>query len=816
MSVSERVTLFAEVLLPLPLPKLYTYRVPYEWNDDMVIGQRVAVPFGGKKMISGILWELHDQPPTGYTAQYIAELLDETPIVTPRQMDFWKWTARYAMCALGDIMAASMPAGFRVQSQTQLVLHPEFEPDEPLELDDREQEVLDLLLAKQPRTVLDVQEALGIRSVMRYLKSLHYRGVLAFHEEVRESYKPKTEWWVQAEPVWSQDSEATALLDQLERKAYKQFELMMLLLSRVGRMAPLKELLEGHELNKSHAKALEKKGLLRLELKPVDRFKAVEAEAWPLELSLEQARAVSEIASSFASSKPVLLQGVTGSGKTWVYAECIRRARQHGKQVLVLMPEAALTEYQVQRLAALVQEPVGVWHHYIQAQERTELYAKMLQGEISIVLGTRTALFAPFQQLGLVVVDEEHESSYKGFDKKPLIHAREAAFYLAQQHGANLLLGSATPSFESLQACKEGAFDAVRLNARFDLKGSAQLEILNLGLLKKQNRYDGFLSEPMQSALEVALEKGRGVLVFHPRKGYVPYVQCELCGHSVQCQHCDISLTYYKSSQSLKCGYCAYSQSVPHACSACGSTALQLKGMGSEKMAEELELRYPEARIARFDQTALRKRSDVQQALNRFKNGETDVLVGTHLLARGLDLERVGLILVPQADALFMSPDFRSSERSYQWLHQLMGRAPEGNCLIQTFQPEHPVLHHLSQGDYWGMVDAELPSRQEFGYPPFTRLVYMELNGPDAESLFVAASWVAKALRDQLGDRILGPQMPSVSRVKNLFRQQIMVKMSKSSDSPSRIKSYLWRMAEEVARQASFKGIRVSFDVDPN
>ncbi len=811
----ERITLFAEVLLPLPLPKLFTYRVPYEWNDEVQIGQRVAVPFGGKKMYSGILWELHDQPPKGYNAQYISELLDEAPIVTPKQMDFWNWTARYSLCSLGDVMAASMPAGFRVQSQTQLVLHAEFDPEWTLELEPREQEVLDLLKVSQPRTVMDVQEALGIRSVMRYLKSLHLRGVIAFHEDMRESYKPKFEEWAVADELWESEA-AGEHLDQLEKRAYKQFEFMMLLLSAVGKEARIKDLVQDHGLNRTHAKGLEKKGLIRIESRKVDRFKAVESEAWPLELSEPQKEAYNQIERAFENQVPVLLDGVTGSGKTWVYAACIRKAREEGKQVLILMPEAALTEYQVQRLAALVQEPVGVWHHWVHAQERTELYAQILSGEVSVVLGTRTALFAPFQSLGLIVMDEEHEGSYKGFDKRPLIHAREAAFTLAQQHGSQLLLGSATPSFESLHAAREGAFTRVRLESRFDYKKRAELAVLNLALFKQQNRFDGFLSEPLQEAMAEALKNQKGILVFHPRKGYVPYVQCELCGTSVQCHHCDISLTYYKSSQQLKCGYCGYSQSIPHACAACGSTSLQMKGMGSEKMAEELELHFPEARIERFDQTSLRKRSDVQMVLNQFKQGEIDILVGTQLLARGLDLERVDLIAVPQADSLFLSPDFRSSERAYQWLHQLMGRAPEGKCYIQTFQPEHPVLEHLKTQDYEGLSNLELPQRKEFRYPPYARLVQMELQGSDPEQLFKAAAWLSENLRQQLGDRILGPQVPNVARVKNLFRQQILVKIDKQQDSPSKIKHYLNAMAEEMSKQKAFRGLRVSFDVDPH
>jgi len=811
----ERITLFAEVVLPLPLPKLFTYRVPYDWNDDIQIGQRVAVPFGGKKMYSGIVWELHDQPPTGYSAQYIAELLDDVPVVTPKQMEFWNWTARYSLCALGDVMAASMPAGFRVQSQTQLVLHPEFEPDAALELDPREQEVLDLLKASQPRSVMDVQDALGIRSVMRYLKSLHLRGVIAFHEEMRENYKPKFEEWAVADRLWESEM-AGGHLDQLEKKAYKQFEFMMLLLSAVGKEARLKDLLRDHGLNRTHAKGLEKKGLIRIESRRVDRFKAVESEAWPLELSTAQQEAYEGIQQAFGSKTPALLDGVTGSGKTWVYAACIRKAREEGKQVLILMPEAALTEYQVQRLAALVQEPVGVWHHWVHAQERTELYAQILSGEVSVVLGTRTALFAPFQSLGLIVIDEEHEGSYKGFDKRPLIHAREAAFLLAQQHGSHLLLGSATPSFESLYAAQEGAFARISLKGRFDLKQRAELSVLNLALLKQQNRYDGFLSEPLQEAIAEALQNQKGILVFHPRKGYVPYVQCELCGTSVQCQHCDISLTYYKSSQQLKCGYCAFSQSIPHACAACGSTALHMKGMGSEKMAEELEILFPDARVERFDQTSLRKRSDVQAVLNRFKQGEIDIIVGTQLLARGLDLERVELVAVPQADSLFLSPDFRSSERAYQWLHQLLGRAPEGRCYIQTFQPEHPVLEHLKTQDYGGLAQLELPHRKEFQYPPFSRLIHLELQGSDPEQLFKAAAWMSEHLRAQLGDRILGPQVPNVSRVKNLFRQQILVKVDKQQDSPSKIKHFLSKMAEEMIKKKVYRGLRVVFDVDPH
>ncbi len=820
MDSEERITLFAKVIVPLPLPKIYTYRVPFEWTNLVFVGQRIAVPFGAKKIYSGIIHELTDSPPEGYQANYVIEILDEKPIVSPVQLRFWEWVAQYYMCFLGDILSNALPAGFRVQSLTKISLHPDFDPDNIGVLDSRENEILAMLLNTKSITVEQVQNTLKVKSVLKYIKSMYIKGLVSMEEELKENYKPKFSEWVHCSTFWDDEYEANLALNTMERQSVKQFEAMMYILGAPNRQIEVKKLTSTKNISRPILNALQKKGYVQFVKHQEDRFHAIQGEGESFEFTESQMKAVAEIQYAFDNQKNVLLHGITGSGKTHVYLHFAEEALKQGKQVLFLVPEVALTEHLVTRVAQLISQEIGVWHHYYSTSERTELYEKVRMREINFVIGTRNALFAPFAELGLIIVDEEHESSYKQFEKRPNFHARDAAFQLAKLFDANILMGSATPSYEMMQLSVDGIIQKVNLFERFEQQQFAEFMTLNLGELKKQNRMQGFFSDLAVAAIQDKLKRKEKVIVYHNRKGYAPFIQCGVCGHTTQCVQCDIALTFYKSTNQQRCNYCGYQQNIPKNCPGCGSTDLVMKGVGTEKIVEELNLLFPELRISRFDQTSIKKRSDFQKILNAFEAGEIDILVGTQLLAKGIDFEDVALIVVPDADIMLNLPDFRSHERAFQQLYQLSGRAgrgkKRGQVLVQSYQPNHLVLNAVKEEAFLELCQSELLERKTFGYPPFSRLIEITVKHKDQQTVFSAAAHLNNILRAKLGERLLGPLTPSVSRVKNLYLQQFLLKMDRQKDNIPRIKEFLMWAQNQVQTTSGFSAIRVDFDVDPN
>ena len=816
----ERITLFVKVILPIPLPKLYTYRVPHEWEDLIRIGLRVAVPFGSKKVYSGIIYELSELPPEGYQASYIIDILDEKPIVSTAQISFWEWMSAYYLCFLGDVLATALPAGFRVQSLTKISLHPDFDPDELTELDPKENEILSMLLTSKSITVEQVQASLKIKSVLKYIKSMYVKGLISMEEELRENYKPKFIEIVECSNFWDNEYEANLALNTLERQSEKQFQAMMMVLGSPQRKSDVKKITASKVVSKPILKALEKKGYLKIVKQREDRFQAIQGEGEDVAFTPSQEIAVAAIQFAFENHKHVLLHGVTGSGKTHVYLHFAAESLKKGKQVLFLVPEVALTEHLVSRVAQLISEEIGVWHHYYSTSERTELYEKVRLREINFIIGTRNALFAPFAELDLIIIDEEHESSYKQFEKRPMFHARDASFQLAKIHGAKLLMGSATPSYEMLQLSNDNTIVRVNLFERFEQQQFAELMMLNLSELKKQNRMQGFFSDHAIDEIKLKVKNRDKIIVYHNRKGYAPFIQCSLCGHTTQCVQCDIALTFYKSSNQQRCNYCGYQQNIPKSCLACGGNELLLKGVGTEKIVEELNILFPELRIARFDQQSIKKRSDFQKILNAFDSGEIDILVGTQLLAKGIDFEDVALIVVPDADVMLNIPDFRSHERAFQQLYQLSGRAGRGKkrglVVVQSYQPTHLVLEAVKTERYLELAESELAERKIFGYPPFTRLIEISLKHKDQQTVFSAAAYFNNIIRTRLSDRLLGPLTPSVAKVKNMYIQHFLLKMDRQKDNIPKIKEYLLWAQNQLQTAEGFSGVRIDFDVDPN
>lgn len=820
--MTELQTLFAHVLVPVPVPKTYTYRVPHDWNDWIHEGLRVAVQFGPKKIYAGIILSLSDSPPVGYQASYLLDVLDDAPIVNHRQLQFWQWVAKYYMCYMGEVMATALPAGYRLQSETKILLHPDADLESVVrsELDDIEWQILELLGHKDGLSLDEIHQKLAVKNVLKHVKSLYLRGLVVMEEELKENYRPKYEEFLELGLIWGDADRANAALGVMERRAQKQYEAMMHVLGTGKREMPVEMIVKGMGVERAVLKQLEKKTFVSLVKRRRDHLQVTRGGAQDYQLTALQKTALDVVRNALEAQQPALLFGVTGSGKTHIYMELVKEALANGKQVLYLLPEVALTEHLVAKMSAFLPVEIGVWHHFYSSHERTELYDRILKNQIQFVVGTKGAVFAPFTDLGLIVVDEEHESSYKQFDKKPFYHGRDAAFQLAKLHDAKFVMGSATPSYEMQFAVKQQRVVLAELNEKYDGGKAAELMYLNVGELKKAGKMNSMFSDPVQLAIQSAMDLKQRVVVYHNRKGYVPYIECGDCGLTSQCKNCDISLTYYKSSDNQRCNYCGYQQVVPSKCVACGSQDLRLKGTGTEKLAEELSQLFPKARVGRFDQQSMRKRDDFQQILLAFERGEIDILVGTQLLAKGIDIENIGLVVVPDSDMLLHIPDFRSHERAFQQLQQLAGRigrrAERGVMMIQTYQPEHEVLKALKTGDYNGLMETEMEQREVFGYPPFTKLLKIDVKHLDAQVATEASRWLADQLRKQLGNLVLGPQVPSVARVKNRFIQQIVVKIPRESAKLNAAKHLVQQAREAALAHLLWRAVRIDVVVDPN
>ena len=820
--MTELQTLFAHVLVPVPVPKTYTYRVPHDWNDWIHEGLRVAVQFGPKKIYAGIILSLSDSPPVGYQAAYLLDVLDDAPIVNHRQLQFWQWVAKYYMCYMGEVMATALPAGYRLQSETKILLHPDADLESVIrsELDDIEWQILELLGHKDGLSLDEIHQKLAVKNVLKHVKSLYLRGLVVMEEELKENYRPKYEEFLELGLIWGDADRANAALGVMERRAQKQYEAMMHVLGTGKREMPVEMIVKGLGVERAVLKQLEKKTFVSLVKRRRDHLQVTRGGAQDYQLTALQKTALDVVRNALEAQQPALLFGVTGSGKTHIYMELVKEALANGKQVLYLLPEVALTEHLVAKMSAFLPVEIGVWHHFYSSHERTELYDRILKNQIQFVVGTKGAVFAPFTDLGLIVVDEEHESSYKQFDKKPFYHGRDAAFQLAKLHDAKFVMGSATPSYEMQFAVKQQRVVLAELNEKYDGGKAAELMYLNVGELKKAGKMNSMFSDPVQLAIQSAMDLKQRVVVYHNRKGYVPYIECGDCGLTSQCKNCDISLTYYKSSDNQRCNYCGYQQVVPSKCVACGSQDLRLKGTGTEKLAEELSQLFPKARVGRFDQQSMRKRDDFQRILLAFERGEIDILVGTQLLAKGIDIENIGLVVVPDSDMLLHIPDFRSHERAFQQLQQLAGRigrrAERGVMMIQTYQPEHEVLKALKAGDYNGLMETEMEQREAFGYPPFTKLLKIDVKHLDAQVATEASRWLADQLRKQLGNLVLGPQVPSVARVKNRFIQQIVVKIPRESAKLNAAKHLVQQAREAALAHLLWRAVRIDVVVDPN
>lgn len=812
--------MFADIILPLALPKRsYTYSVPESVQHLVQPGVRVEVQFGRSKMYSGLVERVHDQQPD-YQVKPIISVLDEVTIVTPQQFQLWDWMADYYCCTLGEVMAAALPGHLKLTSETKLVFAEAYGYNFS-DLDADEYLVAEALLIQREITVEDARKILNKKTVFPVVQRLLNKGVLYLREDLQEKFKPRRVTAVRlAEPFRSQPDTLREIMQELSGKE-RQLEILMAYLALEKRQPFVlrQDVLTKADVTESSLNTLVKKGVLEKYDRAVSRLSGYEDElAEADELSEQQARALASLRDNFSQKDVALLYGVTGSGKTRVYVELIREAMQQGGQVLYLLPEIALTTQIISRLQKVFGKEVSVYHSRINHQERVEVWKSAAAGK-PIVLAARSGLFLPFKDLRLIIVDEEHDPSFKQYDPAPRYHARDAAIFLAKIYGAKTLLGTATPALETWHNALTGKYALVEMPQRFGGLELPDIQTVDLREQMKNRQMQSLFSTPLMEQMQAALDRKEQVILFQNRRGYAPILECQVCGWNAQCRYCDVSLTFHKHTDRLRCHLCGYVQEPAKLCPACGSGKITLKGYGTEKIEDELKIFLPSARIGRMDLDTAGSKSNLAALLNDFEERRTDILVGTQMVTKGLDFENVALVGVLGADALTKYPDFRAGERAFQLLTQVAGRAgrkhKRGQVLIQAFDPAHPVVQEVLRGDFRGFAERELKERQEFKYPPFYRLIHLELRHKDPKVVNEAAAFFGKTLRARLGERVLGPVLPNIPRVRGYFGQDIMLKLEKSAPLLSGAKSLIRHTTEVMLGKPGWGQVVVAVDVDP-
>ena len=812
---------FADVLLPLALGKPYTYAVTSEDFAVLKPGFRVAVSFGKSKVYSAVVVKLHDQAPQRYTPKFIELILEESPSVTPKQLEFWHWLSHYYQSKLGDILRAALPTTFLLESET-VVVKKEISEEDKNALSDDAFLVYEALEVKA-LSIKEIIEILGKKNVLGLLQDLFSKGVVDIHQTLSEKYKPKLVRYVRLSQLILETQNLEEVFDSL-KNAPKQKQLLMGIFDQNPRGDEWKKskvLLDKTGSTSAVLRTLITRGLLEEQSLREDRllydFKKRDQER---ALSDAQQKALNEITSSFDNKSVVLFQGVTGSGKTEVYIELIAQAIANGKQVLYLLPEISLTPQMVQRLQECFGTEVTVYHSKFSAHERTEVWNNILENnaKAKIIVGTRSALFLPFHHLGLVIVDEEHELSYKQFDPSPRYHARDSAIVLAGIHQAKVLLGSATPSIESSFNRLSGKYGWVQLHQRFGKVELPEIITVDLKTAHKKKQVKGGFTQTLIQEMEQTLAMDKQIILFQNQRGYAPVMECLDCGHMPHCHQCDVTLTYHQYTDQLKCHYCGYHIAVSQKCHACGLPNLSTKGMGTQQIQEQVTALFPEVKVARMDWDTTRGKWAFDKLIHSFAAQEVKILVGTQMIVKGLDFQNVHLVGVLNADHLMNFPDFRAHERTYQMLSQVAGRAGRkelrGKVLIQTYQPHHVIIQKVIEGNYDQMLKQQLKDRKEYHYPPYTRLIRIVVNHSDMETVKKASQWIANVLLQSEYGQILGPVFPSIARLRNRYRMQILVKIS-SDQSRDRVKQIIKKTLDGFESIAIFRSCKVNLDVDP-
>ncbi len=818
---------YAEVLLPLPLGDTFTYAVPEGMYGQVIIGGRVVVQFGNRKIYTALVVEIHQTPPEGYQAKEILSVLDEHPVVHPLQLTFWDWIASYYLCHKGEVMNAAFPSALKLASESGIKMNPEAQVDLTL-LNEREQLLIESLGHRKQIKIVDISGILGIQKVIPVIKTLLEKGLILMEEELTDSWKPKKDVFVRlTRPFHDDEDQFRELFTHLEKKAKKQLELLMsfLVISKYGIDDPEEvsktTLLKSIEGSSAPLEGLIRKGVLETyERKPlISSLDPAADEADLIILSEVQQMALDAIRQSFTDKDVTLLHGVTSSGKTEIYIKLIKETIDKGKQVLFLVPEIALTAQTINRLKKYFGEGVGIYHSRFNESERVETWNHVLAaGNTQIVLGARSAVFLPFSNLGLVIIDEEHDASYKQNDPAPRYHGRDAALYLAHLHGAKTLLGSATPCLESYYNASEGKYALVEVPERYGQMEMPEIIVVDLKNETRWKKMKSHFSSVLVAQVGKALENKEQVILFQNRRGFSLRLECESCNWMPSCRNCDVTLVYHKSQDLLRCHYCGYSVNIPQICPSCKGTDLKMKGFGTEKVEEELGILFPEARIARMDLDTTRSKNAYRKILDDFDRKDVDILVGTQMVTKGLDFENVSTVCILNADSILSFPDFRAAERGFQLMAQVSGRSgrknKRGKVIIQTNHPDNPVILDVVHHDFLAMYNTQLLDRRKFKYPPYYRLIQLRVKHKDPKILNRAASVLAGKLRSAFGNRVLGPEYPLVSRVMNYYLKNILVKIERSASQTADKKKLVKEIAE-FYKEKEFSSVRIIVDVDP-
>jgi len=812
---------FVEVILPLSLAKTFTYSVSEAEYNYIKKGMRVAVPFGKSKIYTALVVETHEIKPALYEAKEIHQILDEKPIVTEIQIAHWQWIASYYMCAIGDVYRGAMPSALLLESETIILQKQNGFVDESL-LSDEEYLIYEALQQQSSLKVQDIMNILNKKNIFPVIQKLVDKNILVLQEEVQESYAPKLIRYVKLHSKYESNEGLGELLEVL-KNANKQKEIVLSyfqLSASEKKPITVKKLIETASSTSTVIKALIDKEIFEEYHIRVDRVNfSVKTKEEQLQLSDAQQTAFEEIKNSFNEKEVCLLHGVTSSGKTEIYIKLIDDYIKEEKQILYLLPEIALTTQLVGRLRDYFGNKVAVFHSKYSNNERVEVWQQVLgqSPKAQIVIGARSALFLPFSNLGLVVVDEEHEQTFKQVDPSPRYHARDASIVLANSYKAKVLLGSATPSIETYFNAQSGKYGLVEISERYGNVKMPEIELVDLKDKYFRKKMSGHFSDTLIEEIMSALSLGEQVILFQNRRGFSPIIECLTCGHVPQCPQCDVSLTYHKHKNQLRCHYCGYSMAKPTNCHVCSSVHLTTKGFGTEQIQQELIELFPNTKIGRMDQDTTRGKFGFEKIIDSFKNREIDILVGTQMLAKGLDFDNVSLVGIMNADNMLYHPDFRAFERSYQMMTQVSGRSgrseKQGKVIIQTYNPDHNTIQQVVRNDYAGMYKEQLYDRQIYHYPPYFKLVKLTLKHRDFDKLKEGSMWLYQVMKQSFTIPVLGPEEPPISRIRNEYIRIIMVKIP-TNQSLQGTKKTIQKILNSFEAVAQYRAIKVAVNVD--
>ncbi|MCF8322094.1 MAG: primosomal protein N' [Flavobacterium sp.] len=812
---------FVEVILPLSLAKTFTYSVSEAEFHYIKKGMRVAVPFGKTKIYTGLVIESHQNKPNLYDAKEIHQILDVNPIVTEIQIAHWQWIANYYMCAIGDVYRGALPSALLLESETIISYQSAYFVDQSLLTDD-EYLVYEALQKQSSLKIQDIMSILNKKNVLPVIQKLVDKNILILQEEIHENYTPKKVRFVKLHSQYESEDGLSNLLAIL-KNANKQREIVLSyfqLTATEKKPITVKKLIEVTNSSATIIKALIEKGILEEYFFEVDRV-VFDGEKLNTDLQLSKAQqtALDEIKDGFTKKAVALLHGVTSSGKTEIYIKLIEDYLLSGKQILYLLPEIALTTQIVERLRNYFGDKVAVFHSKYSNNERVEVWYKVLNNspKAQICIGARSALFLPFSSLGLLIIDEEHEQTFKQVDPAPRYHARDAGIVLANFHQSKVLLGSATPSLETYYNAQNGKYSLIEITERYGKVQMPAIELVDLKDKYFRKMMTGHFSDTLISEISNALSIGEQVILFQNRRGFSPVVECMTCGHVPQCQQCDVSLTYHKHKNQLRCHYCGYSIAKPTHCHACSSIDLTTKGFGTEQIQQELIALFPNAKIGRMDQDTTRGKFSFEKIIDSFKNQEIDILVGTQMLAKGLDFDNLSLVGIMNADNMLYHPDFRAFERSFQMMTQVSGRsgrsAKQGKVIIQTYNPNHNTIQQVVNTDYTGMYKEQLYDRQIYYYPPFYKLIKLTLKHRDFDKLKEGSMWLYEVFKQNLAIPILGPEEPPISRIRNEYIRTILIKIPQNQ-SLQGTKKTIQKILNSFDAVSHYRTIKVAVNVD--